>query len=330
LERLRPGFSFACPDRDFSFLLSKRSHGLTDLAPRKALKTVSASATSAAPGLAVQLTFSQGAPQQGAQATPVAVERVPEADSSAKAAIVLGEVADTDVAQTPSDVPAVPAPAATEAAAVTVGERPVAAGAETAEASALGASEEGGVETRSVPPGGSLVAVRRSSEGRRQLLRFRTREASDPFLVLDDEREEQSWDELRECAEATVGSLRSSLEVFCRDVPKILQVTAPGIPFFVTEASFVTPRFLPSGYDGSERRQVVVHPPRGRRLGLAAIPEDLARWGYCAPLSAGHRGGGPSVALHRSESRGGSGTRGGGRGARRSATTAVGVRPDHQ
>jgi hypothetical protein len=53
--------------------------------------------------------------------------------------------------------------------------------------------------------------------------------------------------------------------------------------FFVTKASFVTPRFLPSGSDRSERRQVVVHPPRGQRLGLAAIPEDLARRGYCAP-----------------------------------------------
>jgi hypothetical protein len=87
------------------------------------------------------------------------------------------------------------------------------------------------VEARSVPPGGSLVAVRWSSEGRRQLLRFLTREASDPGFVLDDEREDQSWDELRECAEATVGSLRSSLEVFCRDVPKIFQVTVSGIPF---------------------------------------------------------------------------------------------------
>jgi hypothetical protein len=48
------------------------------------------------------------------------------------------------------------------------------------------------VETRSVPPSGSLVAVRRSSEGRCQLLRFRTYGASDPFFVLDDEREEQS------------------------------------------------------------------------------------------------------------------------------------------
>jgi hypothetical protein len=63
------------------------------------------------------------------------------------------------------------------------------------------------------------------------LLRFWTREASDPFFVLDDEQEELSWDELRECAEATVGSLWSSLEVFCRDVSKILQVMTSGIPF---------------------------------------------------------------------------------------------------
>jgi hypothetical protein len=159
------------------------------------------------------------------------VERVPEAGSSAEAAIVLVEAADADVAPAPPDVPAVLAPVATEVAAVPVVERPVPADAETAEASALGASEEGGVETRSVPPSGSLVAARRSSEGRRQLLRFQTRGASDPFFVLDDEREEQSWDDLRECAEATVGSLRSSLEVFCRNVPKILQITVSGIPF---------------------------------------------------------------------------------------------------
>ena len=165
------------------------------------------------------------------------------------------------------------------------------------------------METRSVPPSGSLVPARRSSERRRQLLRFRTREASDPFFVLDDEREEQSWDELRKCAEATVGLLLSSLEVFCRDVPKILQVMVSGIPFFVTKASFVTLRFLPSGSDGSKRRQVVIHPPRGRYLGLAAIPEDLACQGYRAPLLAGRRGGGPSVALCRSGSRGSSGTR---------------------
>jgi hypothetical protein len=89
-------------------------------------------------------------------------------------------------------MPAMSAPVATEVAAVPVRERPVATDVETAEASALGASEEGGVETRSYLPGGSLVAVRRSSEGRRHLLRFRTREASDPVFVLDDEREDQS------------------------------------------------------------------------------------------------------------------------------------------
>jgi hypothetical protein len=106
-------------------------------------------------------------------------------------------------------------------------EPPVAADAEMAEASLLGASEEGGAGPRPVPSSGSLVPARRSSEGRRQLLRFWT----DPLFVLDDEREEQSWDGLRECAEATVGSLRSTLEVLCRDVPKILLVIISGIPF---------------------------------------------------------------------------------------------------
>jgi hypothetical protein len=33
LERLCPSSSFVCPDHDFPFFLSKRSHGLTDLAP---------------------------------------------------------------------------------------------------------------------------------------------------------------------------------------------------------------------------------------------------------------------------------------------------------
>jgi hypothetical protein len=78
---------------------------------------------------------------------------------------------------------------------------------------------------------GSLVPARRSSEERRQSLRFRIRGASDPLFVLDDEREEQYWDGLRECAEATVGSFRSTLEVLCRDVPKIVQVMISGIPF---------------------------------------------------------------------------------------------------
>jgi hypothetical protein len=49
-----------------------------------------------------------------------------------------------------------------------------------------------------------------------------------------------------------VGSLRSTLKVFCRDVPKILQVMFEHT-FHVIKAFFVTPRFLSSGSDRSER-----------------------------------------------------------------------------
>jgi hypothetical protein len=79
--------------------------------------------------------------------------------------------------------------------------------------------------------------------------------------------------------------------------------------FLVIKAFFVTSRFLPSGSDGSERRQVVVHPSRGRCLGFAAVPEDHACQGYRAPLPTDRRGGGPSVALCRYGSRGSSITR---------------------
>jgi hypothetical protein len=116
---------------------------LTDLAPRKVLKTASASAAGVASGLAVQLTFSQDAPQRGAQAAPVAVERVPEAGSSVEVAVALGEAAGADVASGPPDMSPALAPAAAEAVVILVVERPVAADAEMAEASPLGASEEG-------------------------------------------------------------------------------------------------------------------------------------------------------------------------------------------
>jgi hypothetical protein len=54
----------------------------------------------------------------------------------------------------------------------------------------------------------------------------------------------------------------------------------------VIKAFFVTPRFPSSRSDGSEHRQVVVHPPRGRRLGslrflrttLAEATERLSQW----------------------------------------------------
>jgi hypothetical protein len=152
------------------------------------------------------------------------VERAPEASSSVEAAVALGEAAGAAMASGPPDMLPALAPAAAKVVAILAVEPLVAADAKMAEASLLGASEEGGVGPRPVPSSGSLVPARRSSEGRRQLLRFRTRGASDPLFVLDDEREEQSWDGLRECAEATAGSLRSTLEVLCRDVPKILKL----------------------------------------------------------------------------------------------------------
>jgi hypothetical protein len=159
------------------------------------------------------------------------VGRAPETDSFVEAAVALGEAAGTAVASGPPNMLPALALAAAEPVAVLAVESPVAADAEMAEASLLGASEEGGAEPRPVPGSGNLVPVRRSPDGRRQLLRFRTQGASDPLFVLDDEREEQSWDGLCECAEATVGSLRSTLEVLCRDVPKILQVMISSIPF---------------------------------------------------------------------------------------------------
>jgi hypothetical protein len=143
LECLRLGFPFIDLGRDFPFLFflfSKRSHGQTDLAPRKALKTTSVCAASAAPGLVVQPALSQGVSPQMARAPPVSGEQVPEAGSSAEAAIVIGEAAGADVVPSPPVVPAMLAPAATEVAAVPVGERPVAASVGMADASAPSAS----------------------------------------------------------------------------------------------------------------------------------------------------------------------------------------------
>jgi hypothetical protein len=159
------------------------------------------------------------------------VGRAPEAVSSVEAAVALGEAAGAAVASGPPDVLPALAPAAAEAVAVLAVESPVPVDAEMAEASLPDASEEGGVEPRPIRGSGSLVPARRSPDGQHQSLRFRTSGASDPLFVLDDEREEQSWEGLRECAEATVGSLRSTLEVLRKDVPKILQVMISSIPF---------------------------------------------------------------------------------------------------
>jgi hypothetical protein len=94
------------------------------------------------------------------------------------------------------------------------------------------ALEEGRAESWPVLGSGDLIPVRRDpNEWCGQALRFWTHGASKPLFVLDDEREEQSWDELREYAEVAMGSLRSTMEILSRDVPRVLQVRILGIPF---------------------------------------------------------------------------------------------------
>jgi hypothetical protein len=63
-----------------------------------------------------------------------------------------------------------------------------------------------------------------------QALWFWSRGASEPLFLLNDEREEQSRDELREYVEAAMGSLRSTMEILSRDIPRVLQVRISGIP----------------------------------------------------------------------------------------------------
>jgi hypothetical protein len=74
------------------------------------------------------------------------VGRALEADSSIEAAVVPREAVGTAAASSPPDALPALAPASAEVVAVPAVEPPVAADAEVAEASLLGASEEGGAE----------------------------------------------------------------------------------------------------------------------------------------------------------------------------------------
>ena len=165
------------------------------------------------------------------------------------------ETAGAAAALSPPDVLPAPAPASADVVAVLPVEPPIATDAEMAEAPLLEVGDRkpaslaeevpdapiaggsrrlggGGVEPRPVLGSGDLILARRDPNERRgQALRFWARGASKPLFVLDDGREEQSRDELRECAEAAMGSLRSTMEVLSRNVPRILQVRILGIPF---------------------------------------------------------------------------------------------------
>lgn len=75
--------------------------------------------------------------------------------------------------------------------------------------------------------GSDLIPARRNpNEWCGQALRFWSHGASEPLFLLNDEREEQSRDELHEYAEAAMGSLRSTMEILSRDVPRVLQEPA--------------------------------------------------------------------------------------------------------
>jgi hypothetical protein len=77
--------------------------------------------------------------------------------------------------------------------------------------------------------GGILIPTQRNpNEWCGHAFQFWSRGASEPLLVLNDEREEQSRDELREYAEAAMGSLRSTMEILSKDVPRVLQVRISG------------------------------------------------------------------------------------------------------
>jgi hypothetical protein len=168
---------------------------------------------------------------------------------------VPGETAGAAAAFTPSDVLPMPAPASAEAVAALPVEPSATVEAEMAEplqpeagdpksaplveevpdaptAGGADALEEGGAEPRPVLGSDDLILARRGPNERRgEALRFWTRGAWKPLFVLNDEREEQSRDELRECAEAAMGSLRSTMEVLARNIPRILQIRILGIPF---------------------------------------------------------------------------------------------------
>jgi hypothetical protein len=57
-----------------------------------------------------------------------------------------------------------------------------------------------------------------------QPLQFWSRATSEPLLFLNDELEEKSRDSFHEYTEAAMRSLRSTMEILSRDVPRVFQV----------------------------------------------------------------------------------------------------------
>jgi hypothetical protein len=53
---------------------------------------------------------------------------------------------------------------------------------------------------------------------------FWSRDTSEPLLALNDELEEQFRDNFREYTEAAMRSLRTTMEILSRDIPRVFQV----------------------------------------------------------------------------------------------------------
>jgi hypothetical protein len=84
---------------------------------------------------------------------------------------------------------------------------------------------EGRVEPRPVLGSSGLIpAQRNSNEWRGQPFWFWSHGASELLLFLNDDREEQSRNELCEHAKAAIRSLRLTMEVLSRDVARVCQV----------------------------------------------------------------------------------------------------------
>jgi hypothetical protein len=107
-------------------------------------------------------------------------------------------------------------------------ERPSTSTAAVPDAPATGgpdASVEGRVELWPVLGSSGLTPAQLNpNEWSGQPLRFWGRGTSEPLLFLNDELEEKARDGFREYTEAAMRSLRSTMEILSRDVPRVFQV----------------------------------------------------------------------------------------------------------
>jgi hypothetical protein len=99
-------------------------------------------------------------------------------------------------------------------------ERPDASTAEGPDASVAGRAEPWPV----VGSSGLIPTQLNPNEWRGQPLVFLGRDTSEPLLALNDELEEKLRDNFHEYREAAMRSLRMTMEILSRDVPRVFQV----------------------------------------------------------------------------------------------------------